>query len=55
LRRRRERRKILGKLWSTGSFDKEKLFAVMMVQMPFDQSGYYRSALREQVYAALLH
>jgi len=27
----------------------------MMVQMPFDQSGYYRSALREQIYAALLH
>jgi len=27
----------------------------MMAQMPFDQSGYYRSALREQIYAALLH
>ena len=33
----------------------QKLFAIMMVQMPFEQSGYYRRALREQVYAALLH
>jgi len=32
----------------------EKLFAVMMVQMPFEQSGYYRRAFREQVYGALL-
>jgi CubicO group peptidase (beta-lactamase class C family) len=33
----------------------EKLFAVMMVQMPFEQSGYYRRALRELVYGALTH
>jgi CubicO group peptidase (beta-lactamase class C family) len=33
----------------------EKLFAVMMVQMPFPQSGYYRRALRELVYGALVH
>ena len=33
----------------------EKLFAVMMVQMPFEQSGYYRRAFRELVYGALLH
>jgi CubicO group peptidase (beta-lactamase class C family) len=33
----------------------EKLFAVMMVQMPFEQSGYYRHALRELVYGALVH
>jgi len=33
----------------------EKLFAVMMVQMPFAQSGYYRRALRELVYGALVH
>jgi CubicO group peptidase (beta-lactamase class C family) len=32
----------------------EKLFAVMMVQMPFEQSGYYRRAFRELVYGALL-
>jgi len=31
----------------------EKLFGVLMVQMPFEQSGPYRRALREQVYAAL--
>ena len=31
----------------------EKLFAVMMVQMPFAQSGYYRRTLREFVYSAL--
>ena len=33
----------------------EKMFAVMMVQMPFAQSGYYRRAFRESVYAALVH
>lgn len=33
----------------------EKLFAVMMVQMPFAQSGYYRRTLRELVYGALVH
>ena len=33
----------------------EKMFAVMMVQMPFPQSGYYRRALRELVYGALVH
>ena len=31
-----------------------KIFAVMMVQMPFPQSGYYRRAFRELVYGALL-
>jgi CubicO group peptidase (beta-lactamase class C family) len=31
-----------------------KMFAVMMVQMPFPQSGYYRRAYRELVYGALL-
>lgn len=34
---------------------KEKLFAVVMVQMPFEQSGYYRRATRELVYGALVH
>jgi CubicO group peptidase (beta-lactamase class C family) len=34
---------------------KEGLFAVMMVQMPFAESGYYRRALRELVYGALAH
>lgn len=34
---------------------REKLFAVMMVQMPFEQSGYYRRAVRELVYAAVVH
>ncbi len=33
----------------------EKLFAVIMVQMPFQQAGYYRRALRELVYGALVH
>jgi CubicO group peptidase (beta-lactamase class C family) len=33
----------------------EKLFAVMMVQMPFAESGYYRRAMRELVYGALVH
>jgi len=33
----------------------EKLFAVMMVQMPFVPDGHYRRALREMVYGALLH
>ncbi len=33
----------------------EKMFAVMMVQMPFPQSGYYRRAFRELVYGALVH
>jgi len=33
----------------------EKLFAVMMLQMPFEQSGYYRRTLRELVYGALVH
>jgi CubicO group peptidase (beta-lactamase class C family) len=32
-----------------------KLFGVLMVQMPFAQSGPYRRAFRELVYAALLH
>jgi len=32
-----------------------KMFAVMMVQMPFPQSGYYRRAFRELVYGALVH
>lgn len=34
---------------------REKMLAVMMVQMPFAQSGYYRRAFRESVYAALVH
>jgi len=34
---------------------REKLFAVMLVQMPFEQSGYYRRAFRELVYGAMLH
>jgi CubicO group peptidase (beta-lactamase class C family) len=33
----------------------EKLFAVMMTQMPYPQSGPYRRGLRELVYAALVH
>jgi CubicO group peptidase (beta-lactamase class C family) len=33
----------------------EKMFAVMMVQMPFPQTGPYRRALRELVYGALIH
>jgi CubicO group peptidase (beta-lactamase class C family) len=33
---------------------KEKLFAVMMVQIPFVESGYYRRAMREVVYGALV-
>lgn len=33
----------------------EKMFAVMMTQMPFPQSGYYRRAMRELVYGALEH
>jgi CubicO group peptidase (beta-lactamase class C family) len=32
----------------------EKMFAVMMVQMPFPQSGPYRRAMRELVYGALV-
>ncbi len=32
----------------------EKLLAVFMVQMPFEQSGYYRRTLRELVYSALV-
>jgi CubicO group peptidase (beta-lactamase class C family) len=34
---------------------KEKMFAIMMVQMPFEPSAYYRRVLREQVYGALIH
>ena len=33
----------------------EKMFAVMMTQMPFPQSGPYRRAMRELVYGALVH
>jgi CubicO group peptidase (beta-lactamase class C family) len=33
----------------------ENLFAILMLQMPFEPSAYYRRALREQVYAALTH
>jgi CubicO group peptidase (beta-lactamase class C family) len=33
----------------------EHLLAVLMVQMPFEQSGYYRRSLRELTYAALFH
>ena len=32
----------------------EKLYAVMMLQMPFVQAGHYRRALREMVYGALV-
>jgi CubicO group peptidase (beta-lactamase class C family) len=31
-----------------------RMFAVMMIQMPFPQSGYYRRAFRELVYAAMI-
>ena len=33
---------------------KERLFAVMMIQMPFPQSGHYRRVLSELVYGALV-
>jgi CubicO group peptidase (beta-lactamase class C family) len=33
----------------------EKVFAVMMLQMPFVEAGPYRRALREAVYGALMH
>jgi len=33
----------------------EKLLAILMVQMPFPQSGPYRRAMRDLVYAALVH
>src|SRR4051812_17745661 len=33
----------------------EKLYAIMMVQMPFAQAGAYRRAMREMVYGALVH
>lgn len=33
----------------------EKLYAVMMLQMPFVEAGTYRRALREIVYGALVH
>ncbi len=33
----------------------EKLEVVLMVQMPFAESGHYRRALRELVYGALIH
>lgn len=33
----------------------EKLYAVMMLQMPFVEAGPYRRALREIVYGALVH
>ena len=33
----------------------EKMLAIMMVQMPFPQSGTYRRAMRELVYGALVH
>lgn len=34
---------------------REKFFAILMMQIPLSESGYYRRALREEVYAALLH
>jgi len=42
-------------LWGTYFWidPQEKMFAVLMVQMPFAQSGYYRRAFRELVYGAL--
>lgn len=33
----------------------EKLFAVMMLQMPFVEAGHYRRAVREMLYGALIH
>jgi len=33
----------------------EKLYAIMMLQMPFVEAGPYRRAFRETVYGALLH
>jgi CubicO group peptidase (beta-lactamase class C family) len=33
----------------------EKLFTIMMVQMPFEQAARYRRALRGLVYGALIH
>jgi CubicO group peptidase (beta-lactamase class C family) len=33
----------------------ERMFAIMMVQMPFEQSGPYRRAFQELVYGAMLH
>jgi CubicO group peptidase (beta-lactamase class C family) len=33
----------------------EKLFTVMMVQMPFAESAYYRRSIRELVYGAVIH
>ena len=32
----------------------EKLYAVMMLQMPFVPAGHYRRAMREMVYGALV-
>jgi hypothetical protein len=39
---------------TSGLTPKKSYFAVMMVQMDFDQSGRYRRALRELVYGALI-
>jgi CubicO group peptidase (beta-lactamase class C family) len=33
----------------------EKMFALLLVQMPFEQAGHYRRAFREAVYGALTH
>ena len=33
----------------------EKLYAIMLLQMPFVEAGPYRRAFRETVYGALLH
>jgi CubicO group peptidase (beta-lactamase class C family) len=33
----------------------EKMFAVLMLQMPFAQSGRYRRSFRELVYGSLIH
>jgi CubicO group peptidase (beta-lactamase class C family) len=33
----------------------EKMYAIMMLQMPFVQAGYYRRGMRETVYGALIH
>ncbi len=33
----------------------EKLFAVLMIEIPLKQAGHYRRALRELVYGALVH
>jgi CubicO group peptidase (beta-lactamase class C family) len=33
----------------------EKMYVVMMLQLPIEQAGYYRRSMRELVYGALIH